>query len=158
MDFSKPELFNLFFILFFLVIIFFFYYRWQGNIVTKKFNKNIFLKINPDYSSSMKLIHFFLRCIAVIFLIISIAGPRIGTKLKLVKREGVDIVFALDISKSMLVEDIAPSRLLKSIQILSKTIDELVSDRLGLIVYAGQAYPLMPLSFDYSMAKLLIKI
>ena len=63
----------------------------------------------------------------------------------------------LDVSKSMLVEDVAPNRLLKSLQIISKSIDKLVSDRVGIIVYAGQAYPLMPLSFDYSMAKLLIQ-
>ena len=84
-------------------------------------------------------------------------GPRIGTELKTIKREGVDVIFSLDVSKSMLVEDVAPNRLLKSMQIISKSIDGLVSDRLGVIVYAGRAYPLMPLTFDYSMAKLLIK-
>ena len=157
MDFSKPELLNLFFIAIVLLLVFYIYYLWQQNIVDNQFNKKTFPKINPQYSSLIKIIHFIIRIFALTCIIIALAGPRIGTKLKKVTREGVDVVFALDVSKSMLVEDVAPSRLLKSIQILSKTIDRLISDRLGIIVYAGQAYPLMPLSFDYSMAKLLIK-
>ena len=111
----------------------------------------------PNYSSGLNILHFTLKLLAILFLVIALSGPRIGTKIKSIKREGVDVVFVLDVSKSMLVEDVAPNRLLKSLQIISKSIDKLVSDRVGIIVYAGQAYPLMPLSFDYSMAKLLIQ-
>jgi len=157
MDFARPELLNLFFILLVVILVFYIYYTWQKEILDTKFNQKTFQKINPHYSFFLKGIHFLLRILTLIFLIISLAGPRIGTKIKTVNREGVDIVFALDVSKSMLVEDVAPNRLLKSLQIVSKTIDGLVSDRVGMIVYAGEAYPLMPLSFDYSMAKLLLK-
>ena len=157
MDFAKPELLNLFFVIIILMIVFYIYYLWHKSVINTTFHKKTFHKINSQYSSSIKVIHFLLRVVVLFFLIIALAGPRIGTKLKTVNREGVDVVFALDVSKSMLVEDIAPSRLIKSIQILSKTIDRLVADRVGIIVYAGEAYPLMPLSFDYSMAKLLIK-
>ncbi len=157
MDFAKPDLLYLIFIVIPVLVLFFVYYKWQKNIVHNKFNIDIFSKINPDYSVSVKFIHFIFKLIAIVCLIFAMAGPRIGTKLKTVKREGVDVIFALDVSKSMLVEDVAPNRLLKSIQIISKSIDGLISDRLGLIVYAGQAYPLMPLTFDYSMAKLLVK-
>ena len=157
MDFAKPELLNLLFVIIILFIVFYIYYLWQKNIINTIFHKKTFHQISPKHSRSMKIIHFILRVVVLVFLIIALAGPRIGTKLKTINREGVDVVFALDVSKSMLVEDIAPSRLLKSIQILSKTIDQIVSDRVGIIVYAGEAYPLMPLSFDYSMAKLLIK-
>ena len=157
MDFAKPELLNLFFVVIILLIVFYIYYLWQKNVINNVFHKKTFFQISPQYSISIKIAHFTLRVFALIFLIIALAGPRIGTKLKTVNRDGVDVVFALDVSKSMLVEDIAPSRLMKSIQILSKTIDRLISDRVGIIVYAGEAYPLMPLSFDYSMAKLLIK-
>ena len=157
MDFAKPDLLYLMYLLIPISVLFLFYYKWQKNIINNKFNVEIFSKINPDYSVSAKFIHFGFKLLVIICLIFAMAGPRIGTKLQTVKREGVDIIFALDVSKSMLVEDVAPSRLLKSIQIISKSIDGLVSDRLGLIVYAGQAYPLMPLTFDYSMAKLLVK-
>tara|TARA_Y100000589_G_C27198103_1_gene647977 strand:- start:8761 stop:9771 length:1011 start_codon:yes stop_codon:yes gene_type:complete len=156
MDFSKPEILNLIFIIIPILFIFIIYYRWQKSII-HKFDKEILLKINSNYSSGIKLFHFLIRISIVILLVVALAGPRIGIKLQNIKREGVDVVFALDVSKSMLVEDIAPNRLLKGIQIISKSIDELVADRMGLIVYAGQAYPLMPLSFDYSMARLLIK-
>tara|TARA_B100000530_G_C15924913_1_gene474589 strand:- start:1367 stop:2383 length:1017 start_codon:yes stop_codon:yes gene_type:complete len=157
MDFARPELLNLFFILLVVILVFYIYYTWQKEILDTKFNQKTFQKINPHYSVFLKGIHFLFRILTLVFLIISLAGPRIGTKIKTVNREGVDIVFALDVSKSMLVEDVAPNRLLKSLQIVSKTIDGLVSDRVGMIVYAGEAYPLMPLSFDYSMAKLLLK-
>ena len=157
MDFAKPELLNLFFLVPVLLLVFYIYYLWQKDIIDKQFSKKTFFRINPSYSVVMKVSHFILRLFVLVCLIFALAGPRIGTKLKLVNRDGVDIVFALDVSKSMLVEDVAPNRLLKSVQVLSKAIDKLVSDRVGIIVYAGQAYPLMPLSFDYSMAKLLIK-
>ena len=157
MDFARPELLNLFFILLVVILVFYIYYIWQKEILDTKFNQKTFQKINPHYSIFLKSIHFLLRIVTLVFLIISLTGPRVGTKIKTVNREGVDIVFALDVSKSMLVEDVAPNRLLKSLQIVSKTIDGLVSDRVGMIVYAGEAYPLMPLSFDYSMAKLLLK-
>ena len=157
MDFARPELLNLFFILLVVILVFYIYYTWQKEILDTKFDQKTFQKINPHYSVFLKGIHFLFRILTLVFLIISLAGPRIGTKIKTVNREGVDIVFALDVSKSMLVEDVAPNRLLKSLQIVSKTIDGLVSDRVGMIVYAGEAYPLMPLSFDYSMAKLLLK-
>ena len=157
MDFARTELLNILFILPFLIVLFCVYFLWQKNIVTTKFNQTTFQKINPNYSNSIKIIHFFLRFCAIILFIVVIAGPRIGTKLKTLNREGIDVVFAIDVSKSMLVTDIAPNRLAKSIQIVSKSIDKLISDRVGIIIYAGEALPLMPLSFDYSMAKLLIK-
>ena len=157
MDFAKPDLLNLFFGILVLILVFYIYFLWQRDIVKNQFNKEVFDRINPNYSSSLKIIHFIIRIIIVCLLIFALAGPRLGSKLKTVNREGVDVVFALDVSKSMLVEDVAPNRLLKSIQILSKAIDLLISDRVGIIVYAGEALPLMPLSLDYSMARLLIK-
>ena len=77
-----------------------------------------------------------------------------GTKIETVKRQGVDIVFALDVSKSMLAEDIAPNRLEKSKQIISKIIDKLGSDRIGIIIYSGNAFPLLPITTDHGAAKM----
>jgi Ca-activated chloride channel family protein len=74
-----------------------------------------------------------------------------------VKREGVDVVFALDVSKSMLAEDIAPNRLEKAKQIISKTIDKLGSDRVGIIIYAGNSYPLLPITTDHAAAKMFLQ-
>ena len=156
MEFVKIELLNLLWVIVPLCVLFIVYYSWQKNIIEHKFDYQTFSKINPNYSGVMKILHFSIKIFAILFLVFSLAGPKLGTKLTTVKREGVDVIFALDVSKSMLVEDVAPSRLLKSIQIISKAIDNLIADRLGLIVYAGDSYPLMPLTFDYSMAKLLV--
>ncbi|MCB0454265.1 MAG: VWA domain-containing protein, partial [Aequorivita sp.] len=83
-------------------------------------------------------------------------NPKIGTKLETVKREGVDIVFALDVSKSMLAEDIAPNRLEKAKQLITQIINGLAGDRIGIIGYAGSAFPQVPITSDFSSAKLFL--
>jgi Ca-activated chloride channel family protein len=80
-----------------------------------------------------------------------------GTKLETIKRQGVDIVFALDVSKSMLAEDIAPSRLDKAKQIITRIIEKLGSDRIGVIIYAGNSYPLLPITTDHAAAKMFLQ-
>ncbi len=80
-----------------------------------------------------------------------------GTKLKTVKREGVDIVFAIDVSKSMDAEDIAPSRIEKSKQLVSQILSNLGSDRVGIIAYAGGAYPQLPITTDYSATRMFLQ-
>ena len=84
-------------------------------------------------------------------------NPKIGTKLETVKREGVDIVFAVDVSKSMLAEDIAPNRIEKAKRLVSEIINQLASDRIGIIAYAGQAYPQLPITTDYGAAKMFLQ-
>ena len=156
MEFSRPDLFYLFISLIILLVIYIVYVKWRRKIIDSTFSAKNLLQNFPSFSYGIKNFHFLLRLCALIMLIFALVGPKIGTKLNTIKREGVDIIFLVDASKSMLVEDVAPNRLLKSLKILSNSIDNLVSDRIGIIVYAGKAYPLMPLSFDYSMAKLLI--
>ena len=90
-------------------------------------------------------------------LIIALVNPKMGTKLETVRREGVDIVFAVDVSKSMLAEDIAPNRLEKSKRLVSEIINQLASDRVGIIAYAGQAYPQLPITTDYGAAKMFLQ-
>ena len=87
---------------------------------------------------------------------LALVNPKIGTKLETVKREGVDIVFALDVSKSMLAEDIAPNRLDKAKQLVTQIINNLASDRVGIIAYAGRAVPQLPITTDYASAKLFL--
>ena len=73
------------------------------------------------------------------------------------KREGIDIIFAIDVSKSMLAEDVAPSRLEKSKQLVSQIINNLGSDRIGIIAYSGSAFPVLPITTDYSVAKMFLQ-
>ena len=84
-------------------------------------------------------------------------NPKIGTKIETISRAGVDVVFALDVSKSMLAEDIAPNRLDKSKQLITQIIDKLGSDRVGIIIYAGNAYPLLPITTDHGAAKMFLQ-
>jgi len=90
-------------------------------------------------------------------LAIALVNPKIGTKLETVKREGVDIVFAIDVSKSMLAEDIAPNRLEKAKQLVTQIINNLASDRVGIIAYAGKAFPQLPITTDYAAAKMFLQ-
>tara|TARA_R110002020_G_scaffold114593_2_gene263492 strand:- start:114419 stop:115465 length:1047 start_codon:yes stop_codon:yes gene_type:complete len=107
-----------------------------------------------NFKSTLKLIFLLL---GLSCLILGLVNPKIGTKLETVKREGVDIVFAVDVSKSMLAEDIAPNRLEKTKRLVSEIINQLASDRIGIIAYAGQAFPQLPITTDYGAAKMFLQ-
>jgi Ca-activated chloride channel family protein len=92
-----------------------------------------------------------------LFIIIGLVNPKIGTKLETVKREGIDIVFAVDVSKSMLCEDVAPNRLEKSKQLVSQIIKNLAGDRIGIVAYAGSAFPVLPITTDYGAARMFLQ-
>ena len=89
-------------------------------------------------------------------LIIAIAGPQFGSKIKEVKRKGIEIIIALDVSNSMLARDIKPDRLSRAKQSIARLIDQLDNDRLGLIVFAGDAYTQIPITSDYVSAKMFL--
>jgi Ca-activated chloride channel homolog len=93
---------------------------------------------------------------ALIFVILALAGPRFGFRLEEVKREGVEIIFALDVSTSMLAEDISPSRLERSKMAISRLIGNMVNDKVGLIVFAGDAFVQVPLTSDYTAARMIL--
>jgi len=120
-------------------------------------DKKLLDKLSPERSTFKSVLKMLFIALGLSFLIIALVNPKIGTKLETLNREGVDVVFALDVSKSMLCEDIAPSRLAKSKQIISKIIDKLGSDRVGIIIYAGNAYPLLPITTDQAAAKMFLQ-
>jgi Ca-activated chloride channel family protein len=108
----------------------------------------------PQLSFQSKWMHFILFSGVWIFLIIGISNPQIGSKLYEAKREGIDLMLAVDVSNSMLAEDIRPNRLERTRMGVEKLIDNLDGDRLGIIVFAGKAYVQLPLTTDYAAAKL----
>ncbi len=95
---------------------------------------------------------------SAVVLVTALARPQIGTRLEEVKREGQDIIVAIDVSKSMLAEDIIPSRLEKAKHEISRIIDRLEGDRIGIIVFAGEAFVQCPLTLDYGAAELLLSV
>ena len=114
--------------------------------VQKAFGSSVVLKrLSPDLSFFKSVLKFCVFCLAIGSLVIALVNPKIGTKLETIKREGVDIVFAIDVSKSMLAEDVAPNRIEKSKQLVTQIINNLASDRIGIIAYAGKAFPQLPI-------------
>lgn len=129
---------------------------WQKRAQKKFANPELLRQLSPDKSVFKGAFKILVLSLAISFLIIALVNPKMGTKLETVKREGVDVVFALDVSKSMLAEDIAPNRIEKSKQLVNQIINNLGSDRVGIIAYAGSAYPQLPITTDYSSAKLFL--
>lgn len=130
---------------------------WKKRTQKKFADLTLLKRLTPnksDFKSSLKLLFFLL---GIAFLTLGLVNPKIGTKLETVKREGVDIVFAVDVSKSMLAEDIAPNRLEKAKRLVSEIINQLASDRIGIIAYAGQAFPQLPITTDYGAAKMFLQ-
>lgn len=113
-------------------------------------------ELMPNVSRTRPAIKFALLMVALALLIIAAARPQYGQKEKTVKRQGIEVMFALDISNSMLAEDVAPNRLDRAKQMLSKLIDQMVDDRVGLIVFAGEAYTQLPITCDYVSAKMFL--
>jgi len=114
-------------------------------------------KLMPERSVFKQILKFVVGLLALACIVIGLVNPKIGTKMETVKREGIDIVFAMDVSKSMLCEDVAPSRLEKSKQLVSQIINSLGSDRIGIVAYAGSAYPVLPITTDYGVAKMYLQ-
>ena len=140
-----------------LLVVFLLVFWWKKRMQKQFADTDLFKKLSPEKSSFKSILKMLAFLIGLAFLIVSLTNPKMGTKLETVKRQGVDIVFALDVSKSMLAEDIAPNRLEKSKQIITKIIDKLGSDRIGIIIYAGNAYPLLPITTDHGAAKMFLQ-
>ena len=140
-----------------LLLVFLIFRRWQKISISKYFDTNTIKFLSPEISKSKPLLKFILISIALLMLVISLVNPKIGTELKTVKREGVDIVFAIDVSKSMLAEDIAPNRIIKSKRIVSELFNNLGSDRVGIIAYASTAIPVLPITTDFSSARMFLE-
>lgn len=151
----EEYLYGLLFLLLFLAL-FLLLIRWK-KITLRKFGDIIITRrLFSDISKRKPIFKFVIISLAFISLIMGLANPQIGTKMEEVKREGIDIIVALDISNSMKAEDIKPNRLTRSKQSISNLIDKLHNDRIGLIVFAGQAYTQLPITSDYSAAKLFL--
>lgn len=113
-------------------------------------------QLMPDASKSRTIGKFSLLIIALILLIFAAARPQFGQQEKTVKRQGIEVMVALDISNSMLAEDVAPNRLDRAKQMLSKMIDNMVDDKVGLVVFAGDAFTQLPITCDYVSAKMFL--
>lgn len=119
-------------------------------------NPALLASLMPDVSGVKPLVKLMVQMAALVALCFVIAGPQFGSKLETVKKQGVEIMIALDVSNSMLAKDITPNRLEKSKQMLSRLVDQLKNDKIGLIVFAGDAFTQLPITSDFVSAKMLM--
>ncbi len=130
---------------------------WKNRLQSRFVNTELLYELSPNRSKFKPLLKLILLSLAFVLLVFGLMNPKIGTQLETVKREGVDIVFAIDVSKSMLAEDIAPNRIEKSKRLVSAILNQLASDRIGIIAYAAQAVPQLPITTDYGAAKMFLQ-
>ena len=140
-----------------LVVLFLYVQYWKRKKQLAFGDLDLIKKLSPQKSVFKPILKLIVLLLVLVCLIIALVNPKMGTKIETVKRDGIDIVFAIDVSKSMLAEDVVPNRLEKSKQLVSQIINQLGSDRIGIIAYSGSAFPVLPITTDYGVAKMFLQ-
>ncbi|MBD3343951.1 MAG: VWA domain-containing protein [Chitinivibrionales bacterium] len=158
MRFGSPHFFWL--LLGIPILVGFFIWAWQlKQQALKRFaSSSLMPRLAPNMRFSRQLLKWIFFIVFFFFLVLALVRPRFGAKMELMERKGVDIIIALDISKSMLAEDIAPNRLKRAKYEIAKFIDLCQGDRVGLVVFAGESFVQCPLTLDYGAAKLFLDV
>ena len=154
--FAHPEFLYLLFVLPALLVFYVYTRRLRRKALKRYGNPELLAELMPEVSSKRHHLKFWLLFGAIAMVIIVMAGPQFGSKLETVKRQGVEIMVCLDVSNSMLAEDVQPNRLAKAKQMLSRLTDDFTNDKLGLIVFAGDAFTQLPITSDYVSAKMFL--
>ena len=147
----------LLFIIPILLVLFLYNQFWKRKKQQEFGDIELLKKLSPEKSTFKPVLKLITILLGLTCLIIGLINPKMGTKMETVKRQGIDIMFAVDVSKSMLAEDVAPNRLEKSKQIVSQLINQFGSDRIGIIAYSGSAFPVLPITTDYGVAKMFLQ-
>ena len=155
--FANPHVLWLLVVVLLLVLL----YQW-GRYMSKKSlarfgDVNLLRALTDGVSKQKPRMKFVLQVVALVCLIVAGARPQFGSKLQNVKKEGIEVMVCLDISNSMLAEDIAPNRLEKSKRMLSRLLDQMENDQVGLVVFAGDAVVQLPITNDYVSAKMFLE-
>ena len=141
-----------------LLAVFYFYSNYRRRNKLRKYGDMELLKqLMPNASNHRPYIKFWIVLTALMLVIFMLARPRFGSKMETVKRQGVETVVALDISNSMLSEDVMPSRLEKSKKLISRLVETFNNDKVALIVFAGDAFTQLPITSDYISAKIFLE-
>jgi len=141
-----------------LLAVFYFYSNYRRRKKLREYGSpELLAHLMPDVSKYRPDVKFWLTLSALAMVIFMLARPQFGSKMETVKRSGVEAVIALDISNSMLAEDVTPSRLDKSKKLISRLVDTFNNDKVGLIVFAGDAFTQLPITSDYVSAKMFLE-
>ncbi|MFA9390845.1 MAG: VWA domain-containing protein [Prolixibacteraceae bacterium] len=154
--FGNPEYLIALVLLPLLLILYIIFHHKRKKAISEFGNPDLLEPLMPNASVSRQNWKFIILLTALAFLIIGIARPQFGAKLQKIKRKGVEIIIALDVSNSMMAEDIQPNRLERAKRAISRLTERLSNDKLGLIVFAGDAYTQIPITTDYNSAKLFL--
>ncbi|MES2829911.1 MAG: VWA domain-containing protein [Bacteroidota bacterium] len=139
-----------------MILVFLLVKRWKKKALKSLGDQRTIKLIIPEVSFSRPGIKFTLFILAFAALILGVANPQIGTKVEEGKKSGSDLMILLDVSNSMLAGDLAPSRLENAKRAIAQMIDNLHNDRIGIVIFAGEAYVQLPITTDYSAAKLFL--
>ncbi len=154
--FAHSELLYLLIIIPLLIIFYVMMVQKKKKAIATFGNPELLAPLMPLLSFKRGAWKFVMLLFALIFVILGVAGPQFGSKLQQVKKKGVELMIVLDVSNSMMAQDIKPSRLEKAKMSISRMIEKLSNDKVGLIVFAGDAYVQLPITTDYSSAKLFL--
>ncbi len=130
--------------------------NWKKKAIKRFGDPRLVHQLMPDKSNNRVRTKFFLMAGAFMFLVIGLSNPQIGSRYEEVKREGIDLVIALDVSNSMMAEDIRPSRLERAKQAIAKLLDKLNDDQIGIVIFAGDAYLQLPFTSDFAAARMFL--
>ena len=139
-----------------LTVLFVLFLIWRKKSLRRFGEYPLIMQLMPDYSNSRLFFKFILLMLGTGFLVMALVDPQSGSKLEKVQRKGIDLMIALDVSNSMLAQDITPNRLERAKQAISKLIDDLEGDRIGIVIFAGKAFTQLPITTDYAAAKLFL--
>lgn len=140
-----------------LIVIFYFVTAWKKRAVAKIGDPKLVRLLIADYLPSAFLVKFLLIVLTIALLVLGLANLQAEGRADNVKRKGVDVMIALDVSKSMLATDIKPDRLSRAKQMITRLVNQLPDDRVGIILFAGRAYLQMPLSTDHAAALMYVQ-
>lgn len=141
-----------------LLLVFYLYSNYHRRKAIRKFGDPELLKqLMPAASKYRPDVKFSLVLLAIGLFAVLLARPQFGSKLETVKRQGVEVIIALDISNSMLAEDVQPSRLQKAKRLVAQLVDKMQNDKVGMIVFAGDAFTQLPITSDYISAKMFLE-
>ena len=154
--FAEPEYLYLLLVVPLLTLIFVFYKIRKRRNIAAFGDPDLLKGLMPNVSTVRPTVKFVMQMVVLMLLVVVLARPQFGTKAEEVKRQGIEVMIALDISNSMMATDVAPNRLAKSKQILSQLIDNMSNDKVGLVVFAGDAFTQLPITADYVSAKMFL--
>jgi Ca-activated chloride channel family protein len=154
--FANSSLLNLLFLLPVLIVIYIILQYLHKKLLLRFAESEFLITLMPLRSQVRNNLKFIIFLLAITFLIIAIARPQFGSKLEQIKREGIEMIIALDVSRSMMAEDIKPNRLERAKQAITSLINRMKNDKIGMIIFAGDAYTQLPITTDYISARMFL--